>query len=226
MKMEVQKLTVWLDAKAKEQLDLWVEMAKGEISGLGLVEEIWNGPNLQGFLIKGLFLPFQANSAAQTSIEPENVAKVMLEVEAQGHPAQNLKFWFHSHGTMEVFWSGTDQATIERFKPKDFFISTVVNKAGKIRTRVEFYQPLRISLDEVATEILLPEFGQREICKQLFEERVKEGAWFTQPPQLPLDNQPLSREEIINAYCKGELSWEDAEESLREEGFCEPEVWL
>ena len=221
MKVEVEKLTVWIDAKAKEQLDLWVEMAKGEISGLGLVEEIFNH-NLQGFLITEIFLPYQNSSEAQTSIEPEGVAKLMLEAEKQGHDPAQLKFWFHSHGTMQVFWSGTDQATIQRFRPKDYFISTVVNKAGQMRSRVDFYQPLRLGLDEVPTEVLMPEFGQREVCKQLFDERVKEGVSFSDGQLFPYAPSDPSREEIINAYCKGELTWPEAENFLSEEGLLDP----
>jgi len=221
MKVETQEITLWIDAKAKEQMDCWVEMAQGEVSGLGLVEEIRDG-NLQGFLVTGLFLPFQTNSDAQTSIEPEAVAKLMLEAEAAGHDPKNLKFWFHSHGSMEVFWSGTDQATIQRFKPEDYFISTVVNRKGGMKTRVDFYRPLRMALDEVPTEVLMPDFGQQALCKRLFDERVNQGTLVRPGELFPSAPTDPDREEIINAFCKGELSWPEAEAYLGEEGLWDP----
>lgn len=237
MKLEADTPIVLIEPDVKDKIRQWVGIAKGEVSGLGLVEQ--DGST---FLITEVFLPFQSCGSADTVIEPEQVAKLMLEVEAQGHDPAQLKFWWHSHANMQVFWSTTDTGMISKFHPSDFFLSSVFNKQGEVLTRLDFIHPFRISFQDLALQVNVPDYGQRDLCLALFSERVKESVFtsygthdffppaYQQQSRIPVDE--FEREELINAYCRGELDWAEAEALLEQEGldgqrelFREDDLW-
>ncbi len=112
MKIEAAELRVLIKAEARDKINQWVAMAQGEVSGLGMVEEIDGG-----FIVTDVFLPFQKCGGSNTDVEPEAVARLMIDLESQGLDSSCLKFWWHSHSDMPVFWSGTDTSTINKFKP-------------------------------------------------------------------------------------------------------------
>jgi hypothetical protein len=207
MKIEAPALKVMIAAKAKDQIDHWVDMALGEVSGMGLVESVEGG-----FLISEVFLPFQQCYSASTVIEPSAVAKLMIEIEMLGFDSSKLKFWWHSHGPMKTFWSATDDNTIGGFKPQDYFISMVVNKHGHSLTRIDYYNPFRVIFQDVDTQLKLPTFNQRELCQHLFDERVSEGRIVFHQADCNLFD--LTPQELVNKVTTGEIEWEEAEEVL------------
>ena len=164
-------LTVFLEPSVNEMLNHWVDMAKGEVSALGLVEEVSGG-----FLVTEVFLPEQECSSANTLISPESVAKLLIELEEKGYDPQFLRFWAHSHGEMDVFWSNTDEDTMNLLANPDYVVAVVGNKRGERLARVDIYQPLNVRFNEVPVEIRLPDLGLKDICEQAFKEKVKETA--------------------------------------------------
>ncbi len=206
MKVEAQDVKVWINAEAMQKMELWTDMAQGEISGLGMVEETQGG-----YLVSDVFLPYQKCGASDTDLTPEGVAGLMIELESLGLAPSQLKFWWHSHVNMKVFWSGKDRDTINGFAPHDYFISAVINKAGELLTRIDFYHPLRLAFQEVDTEIMLPDFGVEEECQELFRERVIEKE---KAVEVVFTDFDLSYEEITNKVSTGELDWREAEEML------------
>jgi hypothetical protein len=94
----------------------WVEKATGECSGLAVLCE-------------------QSNSTASTEMTAESVGKTMFEL--RNEPGQ-LNFWWHSHGDMACFWSGTDTDTIQQIGQHGWCLATVFNKKGDQRTA--YYQ--------------------------------------------------------------------------------------
>jgi hypothetical protein len=224
MKVEAREIKILVEAEAMAQLKLWVQLAKGEISFLGLVDQVEDG-----FIITRIFLPFQSCNGAATNIEADAVAKLMIELEAKGIDTSNLKAWIHSHADMQVFWSGTDTSTIEKFKPEDYFVSLVINKKNEIKARVDFYRPFRLCFQDVSVEIKLPDFGVGESCKTLFDERVKEAGFFGIKENDLVISTPgfggrkgerseftmgMTEEEIINKVSTGEMTWQEAEELM------------
>ncbi len=232
MKIEAAELRVWIKAEARDKINLWVGMAQGEVSGLGLIEEVEDG-----FLVTEVFLPEQICGGQTTDIEPEAVAKVMIDLETKGLDSSCLKFWWHSHSDMPVFWSGTDTNTINKFKPQDFFVSAVFNKHGDHRTRIDYYHLFRVKFLDVPMSTALPEFGQLDECKAMFDERVKEfGLGFHfDPTDLQLDLEmtmeqdfpdDMTQEELISKVTTGELTWPEAELILMDQEFSDySEEW-
>jgi len=84
-----------------------------------------------------------------------------------------LKFWWHSHANMSVFWSGTDDVCAETLS-KEFAFSMVVNKAGERKCRLDLYSPFRIIFDGVKIQELTQDDTKlKEECEKEVKEKVK-----------------------------------------------------
>jgi len=145
-------------------------MAKSEVSMLGLVDEVDGQP-----CIADLFLVKQTCTPASTDMDQENVAKLMVELAAKGQSDQ-LRAWVHSHGTLDVFWSNQDDFTIEDLAGNPYLVSVVVNKAGLVKARVDLFKPVRVTVDEVPVEVLIPDMGLESECEKEFKDKVTEEA--------------------------------------------------
>ena len=162
---------VLLSTEANEMLLHWVDLADGEVSGLGLVEEQTDeGRLITALKVTKVFLPKQTCTGANTELEPNSVAQVMVDVP---DPAR-LRLWWHSHGDMDTFWSGTDEDTIRRLANDGLLLSVVMNKAGKMLARLDQFTPLRVTIDDLPVFCLYPDLGLRQECEILFKDRVKE----------------------------------------------------
>ena len=131
----------------------WVDRAKtDEVSGLGIVKVV----NGELHVTEAILLP-QRNGATHTDIEADDVCKAMYEMRlADGE----LKWWWHSHVQMGVFWSGTDKATIKEFGDNGWILATVFNQKREYKSA--FYSkdgmvtPVGVTplfLDDLTTEI-------------------------------------------------------------------------
>jgi hypothetical protein len=67
-----------------------------------------------------------------------------------------VKVWWHSHGNGACFWSGIDSSTIELFN-NSWMVSIVGNRLGDYKARVDIYEPVRVSVDELPLEVHIPE---------------------------------------------------------------------
>lgn len=125
----------------------YVDKAVGEISGLGTLA--YDGAG--NFEVKKVWLCEQENSASTTDLKPESVAKLMFE--ARDEPFE-LRFWWHSHVNMGVFWSGTDKDTMVELAERGWFLSTVFNKKREMKTCLTFNSQFGIMrIDDIETVI-------------------------------------------------------------------------
>lgn len=148
------KPKVVIDNDVYRKVMFWIMKAQGkEVSGLGNIQVEKDGVIR---VVSAMLLP-QVNGATHTDIEPDAVCKAMFEL--KDSPGE-LKWWWHSHVMMNVFWSGTDMATIRDFGAGGWIVATVLNQKREVRSA--FYsqdgqrtpwgvQPL--FLDELTTEI-------------------------------------------------------------------------
>src|SRR5687768_16700469 len=123
-------MRVVIDQEVYQKIMHWVNKSNFEVSGLGnvILEE---GGIMR--VVDAIMLP-QKNGHTHTDIEGEDAAKAMyLLRNAPG----DLKFWWHTHVDMDVFWSGTDRDTIRKIGAGGWFLSTVFNK--KNQTRSAYY---------------------------------------------------------------------------------------
>ncbi len=108
----------------------WVNKSNDEVSGLGTVRVEPNGVLR---VISAMLLP-QTNGAVHTDIEAEEVNKAIYELR---NSTGDLRWWWHSHVNMNVFWSGTDMDTIKKIGAGGWFAATVFNK--KRETKSAYY---------------------------------------------------------------------------------------
>lgn len=132
---------------AREQAKIWnwVDLCPQEISGLGTVivkaGEIY---------VDKVFLLDQEVSATETELDPQSVVQLMNTLSRED--ADRLKFWWHSHVNMGVFWSGTDERCISNLLGTTMVTSVVYNKKRQLLGRLDSAFPLYSKHDGLPVE--------------------------------------------------------------------------
>ena len=161
--------TLYIDPLVMKRIKYYAQAATGEVSGLGTVVKDENGRHI----VNNVFLLEQESSAADTELSPEAISKLMTDMIKNNQNPAELKFWWHSHADMGVFWSGTDDACAESLS-KEFAFSLVVNKSGDTKCRLDLYAPFRITFDGVkVTELPQEDKNLKEACEKEVKEKVK-----------------------------------------------------
>lgn len=149
----MEKPKVVIDNLVYRKIMHWVNKSSNEVSGLGTLT-LEEGGIFR--VTSALMLP-QRNGAAHTDIEPEDVNKLLFET--RNEPG-NLRFWWHSHVQMSVFWSGTDMDTIKKLGAHGWFLSTVFNQKNEMRSAYYSFDGLQtpfgnqsLFLDELETQV-------------------------------------------------------------------------
>ena len=175
MKINARPPDVYVDAEAMAKIRAWTYHAKGEVSGLGLVETNIEDGRLVSVEVVDVFILKQECSGSSTELDQGEIARLMCELERQGKSDQ-LKLWWHSHADLGVFWSQTDDQNIERLRTGDFLLSLVVNKAWDVCARLDWFSPVEVTLDDLPVHILLPETADlNERCRAEVEQLVSEA---------------------------------------------------
>jgi len=161
--------TLFIDPVVMRRIMYYTEAATGEVSGLGTITRDEKGRHV----VSKVYLLEQEASAADTELKPEAISKLMVDMMKEEQDPAALKFWWHSHASMGVFWSGTDDTCAETLS-KEFAFSLVVNKAGDKRCRLDLYSPFRITFDGVKVEELKQEdVDLKAECEKEVKEKVK-----------------------------------------------------
>ena len=155
-------LRVTIDAEALERIWQWTELAKGEVSCLGQVTD--------DLLVHDVQLFDQVCTQASTELDQDALAKFLCK----HHEPEKVRAWIHSHGNLSVFWSAQDDSCIEGLANESYLVSIVVNKRHEIRCRVDFFEPVRLTLDEVPLEVRVPALDLRKECETAFRTHVTE----------------------------------------------------
>lgn len=121
-------MKVQIEREVHEKIMHWVNKSTNEVSGLG---KLRFDLETKSFVVLSAILLPQRNGAAHTDIEAEDVAKAMFLMKDE---PGDLRFWWHSHVQMPVFWSGTDTDTIKQLGEHGWFLSTVFNQKNEMRS--------------------------------------------------------------------------------------------
>lgn len=87
-------------------------------------------------IVSDVFVPSQVCTASTTEITPDGEQEMLSAFIAEGklHTINSLRCWGHSHVSMSVFASGTDEQQtrvyLDRFD--DFFVRLIANKRGDL----------------------------------------------------------------------------------------------
>jgi len=127
---------------AELKMQMYIELCKIELSGLGLIY-----PYGDDFLLTDVLMLEQTNNPAHTDFQ-EAAAKFLMELIKADVDPEPFRFWWHSHVNFGTGWSGEDMETINTFNnPLQF--SMVRNKRGDIRLRLDVFRPLRLAFEEI-----------------------------------------------------------------------------
>lgn len=121
------KPTIIIEDDVYKKVMHWVNKSQFEVSGLGMVRVEKDGVLR---VVSAILLP-QKNGSTHTDIEAEDVNKALyLLRESEG----DLRWWWHSHVKMAVFWSGTDHDTIKKIGSGGWFAATVFNQKNEVKS--------------------------------------------------------------------------------------------
>jgi hypothetical protein len=172
-------INVEVDAVCMSKLWLWTDMARGEVSALGMVEEIRDSQTgvIASLRVTDVYLIKQVSTDAETELDPKAVAELMLELEQAGQDVSKLRFWWHSHGSLSVFWSDQDESCVADLANGEYLLALVVNKRRESLCRLDQFHPTHMYLSDVVWEVYypLPE-GLSDACSAEFRNKVTEGS--------------------------------------------------
>lgn len=173
--MATQGPTIWILPRIMAKLNMYIQVVDYEISGLGTVVRLGND-----FLIDEIYLLKQKCRDAETTLDPKSVASFWMEYLEQGLEPTKLRFWWHSHVNMSTFWSGTDEATAERFGfgSVDYWLSVVGNKRGEYKARVDLFSPMRLTVDDLPFRVYI---SPQEHLRASLEAEVAEKVEYVPP---------------------------------------------
>lgn len=100
--------------------------------------------------------PPQTNDGSSTVLDKEawgSLQMDILEGKMPGWKIEDIVFWIHSHNTMGVFWSSTDNACVVEFgraEDRDGYLASIVfNNKFDSRCRVDMFNPSHITFDDI-----------------------------------------------------------------------------
>lgn len=160
---ELPRPRVFYAPEAHSKLWAAVYLSPVEVGWLGLVDRMGND-----YLITDIFVPKQQVSSVTTDIEPEDVAVLVETLVQEGHDPSKLRFWGHSHVSMDVTPSGTDEDQVLEYLTDDvdWFIRGIYNKHGK--AKVDVYDVRNNMLHQCVDQMLLPNGSEvGEIAAQI-----------------------------------------------------------
>lgn len=123
-------MQVQIPRKVYEKIMHWINKSDKEVGGFGRVT--WH-PTTGVFWVEDAHLVEQEVSGATVDLDPNGVNR--LAFKTRGQPGE-LKWWWHSHVAMSVFWSSTDKDTIKELGKHDWCAATVFNQRREFRSAV------------------------------------------------------------------------------------------
>lgn len=119
-----------------------------EVGGLGAIA-VRDG----ALVVEDVFLLEQEVTRATTRLDPSAVARLVARFAAEGRDPGSIRFWWHSHAAMDVFWSAVDLETIRELSEDGWLLAMVGNHRGETRVCLSVRNPLPIFLDDLPFRI-------------------------------------------------------------------------
>lgn len=151
-----------------QELQTYVQLCPLEINGFGTIQMLGD----TRFRLDRVFILEQTVGPGHVNITDEVMHKNLYEMARAGIDTGTVRFQWHSHVNMEAYMSGVDLANIERYN-RGWMISMVTNKRGDRETRLDIFDPFRITcgVNVVIEMERNPEIEKH--CKKQMIEKVK-----------------------------------------------------
>jgi len=204
-----------IDLRALTKFWVWVDLAQGEVSALGLVDEVFDEKTgrLYALRVTDFFLVKQYCSSAETTMEPMAIAELLSSLVERGAEVGKLLCWAHSHADMSVFWSGQDNTCIAGLANGRYLFSLVVNKKRQTMARLDMFHPAHLCVTDLIWEPYFP-LDESEIASAEEEFRAKVTEQHVIFPEKPELSAEQYFEQLKTAHEGGLLSDEELEDEI------------
>ena len=118
---------------------------KAEIGGMAVVTQDKDGD----WTIENPVILPQEIAGTTCDLDKEELATYYTQM-AMKYKDQKFRFcWWHSHHTMDAFWSGTDLSSIDEYGEgeSDVSFALVVNLKEEYKCRVSVWKPVEVHMD-------------------------------------------------------------------------------
>lgn len=161
----------------------WVDKADQEVSGFGSLEWI---ESENKFIVKDAIILKQTVTSASTEIDSNAIGKAMFELRNEPN---GMKWHWHSHVNMSVFWSSDDRKLISDLATGGWIVATVVNRKRESKTAFSCVQNIlgcdhEIFIDDLKAKVTtlvdknLEASWDKEFSDKVTEEKVTAyGGW-------------------------------------------------
>ncbi len=150
-----------------EKMMTWVNVAKGEVCGIGRVS-VEKGD----FYLQDVWLLEQTASPAEAEFSAEGLAELLVELAESGDDLKGLYFWWHSHVNMTASFSGIDYQTMSEWQGP-YVLAFVINKSMEQECILYVKDPIPTKT-VVETCIQWGVGENREELEKEFKEKVTE----------------------------------------------------
>ena len=130
----------YIPEKSWYELQGWAKLAhdedKNEISGLMTAIPQEDGR----YKLSDVEILKQENTGSNTTLDGDAVSEYKMKY-AMKYKNKDMKFvWWHSHHTMDAFWSGTDLKEIDAWENDSFSLALVINLREEYKFRVSVWK--------------------------------------------------------------------------------------
>jgi hypothetical protein len=166
--IECKQYKILVTDDVAKKMNFLTQICDVEISGLGTVHEHVDGT----IVVDGLYVFKQQCNPGFTQIDREDLSAFYTKMIEDGKEEEinRMKFWWHSHVNMPVFWSGTDIQNMVDLNNSNYLVSIVTNKSSDWKAAVKIKSP-SILLDNVSAGIVGA--GDCNLA-EIYEECVKD----------------------------------------------------
>ena len=145
--MDLDKL-FYIPEKEWYELQGWATIAydedKNEISGLMTAIPQKDGR----YKLSNVEILKQENTGSNTTLDGDAVAAYKMKY-AMKYQNKDMKYvWWHSHHTMDAFWSGTDTNEIGEWKNSSFSLALVINLRQEYKFRVSVWNACGLPVEQ------------------------------------------------------------------------------
>ena len=177
----------YFDAKAWRKMMFYTKHATGEISGLGVVEEVSGG-----LWVKDVFITKQKATGVSVDVDPQHLSDIVYQKIRGGdiNFASKLRLWWHSHVHMDTFHSSTDRDTVQKMGANcPYLLSVVTNKDEDYEAWLSVFKPFRATVTNADIMIIHEDGELEEQCKNEVETLVEKETVTYPFVQTSLDKQ-------------------------------------
>lgn len=171
-----------IPAEVEAKLNSYVMAVDTEIAGMGKTQITEEGD----IMLIDIAIYDQTVTGGTADLSSLALAKFQTELIQNGESPKSWNLWWHSHASMQAFFSGTDTGTIDSSTEYEYLTSLVVNRRRERKARLDVYHPFRFThenldiivgrLEEVIPEDILAEVAQKVHVKTYsYENKAGKG---------------------------------------------------